>query len=676
MPALLCSTSLAEPFALPSDTKSSCKKLHRAQLQRPRLLDPLDLPEICDQIARHLDRHTLTIVIRVSTQWYAHWIRHLWRRVRIESGTIMVDKSRNMLAGFHKLSQHIRHLEWTHLSSTLTNFTPDSIFDWIDFSNLNAQTIHLSNWTNELDAPTLTRFTQSSSGRLTSLWLYNMAQVRGDLLKVVGTLPALRHFTLSMADQDSHRHHRQRSNASSASSVSSQVSSLSEKRIDEKIEEVQFTSANSLSEIFNTCPQLRVIEILDLPQSTPTVSVSIGVTGNDGDNEEQELEQEQEQRESVKPLKNITPNWVPMQHLTVINLHATAILGSTLTMLFARCPQLIKLNLGQNSPLFLSEFTVNSSLTMATLSTLILSGCHFLDGHGYKEIFKASPNLVHLDIPQTNVDDAALAVLGHQCLKLTELSLDGCHHITDQGIRDMLSRPRSSSTDFNNSEAPLPLEKYQNFQLQCLSISNCTELTGQGIHHILMTCGRLKNLEFQQPEIMPESLFPHILETDDEQENPSAPSSIANSITQEESTMTTATVYPTPGTADTPTASTITTSSDSWACHGTLERLRIKNLNVINRDQSQFLNERLRELTHLKVLHIGGSQLELSILNGLGHQLENLYIDDLAREVDVNDVKWLVDHTPNLTRLWCRQLIRHSEPWKILRAAREHVKLW
>ncbi|KAF9140246.1 hypothetical protein BGX30_006816 [Mortierella sp. GBA39] len=719
MPALLCSAPLAEPLAhtiLPTGS-SLCKKqqlslglgLGLGDNNNNRGNNPFDIPEICDQIARHLDRHTLTVVVQVSSHWYTHWIRHLWRRVRVESGTV-ADKSREMLQAFPQLSQHIRHLEWIHLSSSSSSSpsssTGDSILDSIDLSNLNAETILLSSWTTELDAATLSRFTQSSAHRLSALQMYNMAQVRGDLLKVAGTLPQLRHFTLSLADRDSyrHNHNRQRSNASSVGSLvlASALPTDSEGAEEEAELVQQVTSADSLPDLMDACPQLRMIEILDLPLPSPGASTSaVVVSDNQVDQEDQDDdgEENQDQDHELEELtlsEKVAPNWVPMQHLTTINLHATAISGPTLTALFARSPQLVKLNLGQNTPLYLSDFHLDPSLCMTQLSTLILSGCHFLDGHGYKEIFKASPNLLHLDIPQTNVDDAALAVLGHQCLGLTDLNLDGCFQITDQGIRDMLSHPRptssSSSTNNNNSEDGSVQERYENRRLQCLSVSNCTELTGQGIHHILMTCGRLRSLEFQQPEIMPESLFPHTLETDDDddqqqQENPSAPSATTTTITQEqdqeqdESATVTATVYPLPEVAvDTttafPTPPTTTTPSVSWACQGSLELLRIKNLNTINTSQTHFLNARLRELSNLKALHIGGSQLELSILNGLGHQLENLYIDDLAREVDVNDVRWLVDHTPNLTRLWCRQLIRHSEPWKMLRAARTHLKLW
>ncbi|KAG0292931.1 hypothetical protein BGZ96_003511 [Linnemannia gamsii] len=713
MPALLCSTPLAESLAHATlSTDTICRK---QQQQRHTFgsysRTPFDIPEICDQIAAHLDRRTLTVVVRVSSQWYTHWIRHLWRRVRVDSsstGTATAVKSRDMLQAFPHLSQHIRHLEWIHLSpssnASCPQQDPTSILETIDLSNLNAETILLSSWTNGLDAATLSKFTQSSAHRLSALQMYNMAQVRGDLLKVAGTIPGLRHFTLSMAHRDCHRnqHNRHRSNALTASSsVGSLTATSALPSGSEKAELVEVTSANSLPDLMDACPQLRMIEILDLPLPTsPAASLSAAVSvfeDQDSDNEENEEEnQEQEQNIDEMLLEKVTPTWLLMHHLTTINLHATAISGSTLTALFARSPQLIKLNLGQNTPLYLSDFQVDPSLCMSKLSTLILSGCHFLDGHGYKEIFKASPNLLHLDIPQTNVDDAALAVLGHQCLELTDLNLDECLQITDQGIRDMLSHPRptspSSSINHHNTlsdEESGSQERYENRRLQCLSVSNCTELTGQGIHHILMTCGRLRSLEFQQPEIMPESLFPHTLETDEDaqqlEENPSAPSA-TNAQEQEQESATTdvaATVYPSPNAAaditstlTAPAPATTTTVSVAWACQGSLEQLRIKNLNVINPDQTRFLNERLRELPHLKALHIGGSQLELSVLNGLGHQLENLYIDDLAREVDMDDVRWLVDHTPNLTRLWCRQLIRHSEPWKMLKSARKHLKLW
>ncbi|KAG0301883.1 hypothetical protein BGZ98_007968 [Dissophora globulifera] len=654
MPALLCSETLAEstlvlPLALSIKNREQQHLQAQQRQGRGRNADAFHLPEICDLIARHLDVRSLTVVVRVSSHWYGTWIRHLWRRVRIESGTA---KASDLMQAFSRLSHHIRHLEWIDLSGLSAPACP--VPHSIDLSALNLQTLLLSNWSSELDAATLARLIDASAHRLAVLQLHNIRSIRGDLLRVAGLTGKLRHFSLTMTGQDAgHNHSRQHS--SIAVPASPRSFSSAQDRVTEKGDSAELTSANSLPRLMDTCPHLRTIEILDLHTTIPSTVTSVNVD-----------------------IVDVVPTLQKPQHmmkfLTVINLKGTTLTGSTLSSIFERSPQLVKLNLGQSSPLYLSGFCLDPRLKMKALSSLLLAGCQFLDGHGFKEIFKASPRLTTLDIPQTNVGDDALGVLGHQCTQLSELNLDGCLQITDQGIRDMLShRPKSNTKDtqyHSDDDLYANYGAYKNFNLHCLSVSNCTELTGQSIHHILTTCARLKSLEIQQPELMPESLFPHTLESDQDAE---APSSTAASTVNEMDGSTT--LYPNDASTQEETDDAATASL-SWACYSTLEFLRIKNLNFINPRQTQFLNARLRELSQLRELHIGGSQLELSVLNGLGHQLENLYIDELTREVDLDDVRWLVDHAPNLTRLWCRQLIRHSEPWKLLRETRKHLKMW
>ncbi|KAF8978329.1 hypothetical protein BGZ46_006590 [Entomortierella lignicola] len=648
MPALLCSETTFEVTTYPR------KQLLLNQFKQP--CDIFAFPEICDLIAQFLDKHSLTVVVRISSAWYASWIRHIWRWARVESGT---GRNLDMMQAFPRLSQHIRQLEWIHLSDSA--ISANSIIQSVDMSALNLQSLLLSNWSNSLESTALESMVKTSADRISVLQLYNMSGIQGDILKVAGSLSKLRHFSLCMADQGSlHGRNRRRSSGSISTTSTTSTTELqlatpnSHSIIQDKVtSELEYTSADSLPDLLNSCPQLRTIELRELPAVSATPKKMLYEADEDTNKE------------------NIPQQLQPMQHLTIINLYGTAISGSTLSILFNRCPQLTKLNLGQISPLYISGFHLERTVSMDILSSLVLSRCHFLDGHGFKEIFKASPNLVTLDIPQTNIDDSALGVLGHQCCHLRDLNLDGCQQITDQGIQEMLSH-RPIAKDNTDSCVPAAQQgPYRNYNLHCLSVSDCTALTGQGIRHILMTCARLNSLEAQQPELHPESLFPPALESDDSDTETASTSDTTSDQSNELTTL-----YP--GDEHEPQTSENDTDTPTlaWACNSTLEILRIKNLNFLNKEQARFLNSRLRELSQLKVLHIGGSQLELSILNGLGHQIENLFIDDLAREVDLNDVRWLVDHTPNLTRLWCRQLIRHSEPWKILRAARKHLKLW
>lgn len=535
------------------------------------------------------------------------------------------------MQAFARVGRHIRQLEWIHQSDSA--ISASSILQCVDLSQLNLHSLLLSGWSNELDAQNLLRFVESSADRISIVRLRGMEGIQGDLFKVLGLLSRLQHFSLTMTEESVHSHRSPNNPPSAVPNA-----------------ETEWTSADSLLDLMDACPRLTTIEVRDLRPSMPakpTSSNSDSDSGLDSDSDSDVA--------SVKEM-SAPRTWQRMEHLTTLNLQSTTISGSTLSGIFARCPRLMKINLSQTSPLYLSGFHLDSFLTMDTLSILMFSGCHFLDGHGYKEIFKACPMLVTLDISHTNVDDAALGALGHHCLQLANLNMDSSRHITDQGIRDMLShKPTTRTTHDQNSPIAVSVQQqtYQNHTLRNLSVLDCSELTGLGIRHILMTCAQLKDLEIQQPELSPQGLFPSMLESDEDDEP--------------------TTIYPEPESTNGPDA---INASLPWACHSTLEHLQIKNLNIINSDQTKFLNTRLRELSQLKTLHIGGSQLELSVLNGLGHRLNTLYIDDLAREVNLDDVRWFVDHTPNLTRLWCRQLIRHSEPWKLLRSTREHLKLW
>ncbi|KAF9943957.1 hypothetical protein BGZ70_005212, partial [Mortierella alpina] len=508
MPALVCSASVSDSRTA---TGGDVKKRQHQQLH-PGYRTIFDLPELCDLIARHLDIHTLTIVLRVCLQWYDSWSRHLWRRARVESGS---GPSAAMVDAFPRLSHHIRQLEWIHLDNSTISLHS------ADLSKLNVQSLLLSSWSVELDERTLARFVRSSANRLSALQLHNMAHIRGDLLGVATSLPHLQHLYLTMADKNASRHHpRQRAHHSPTLPSSAELDPASPSSgplaVLDRVtptSELAVTSADSLPALLDACPQLKTIELRGL--SAPIHSTAaVANLGSD---------------RADSALGPITSPLTAMKHLTIVNLHATTITGFTLSILFARCPQLVKLDLGQASPLYLSDLHLDPHLSMDTLSTLVLSDCHFLDGHGYKEIFRASTSLLVLEIPKTNVDDSALATLGHHCQQLMDLNLDGCLQITDQGIRDMLSHRPRTSKDVPQQQMTgadvTPQGPYQNHHLHCLTVSNCTELTGQGIHHILMTCAGLRNLELQQPEIMPESLFPHTLETDedDAQPNPSAP---------------------------------------------------------------------------------------------------------------------------------------------------------
>ncbi|KAF9414895.1 hypothetical protein BGZ94_000244, partial [Podila epigama] len=703
------------------------------------------LPEICDLIAAHLSQHSLAMAVQVSSQWYSTFIRHLWMTVSLSSCN--TPTSLSILSTLPTLGHHIRTLYFSNLSPTTTtttttdadtstststddnedssSWTLKSALQEIDLSSLALAHLYLAKCPT-LHASVVERLVASSAHKLATLRMHRIERIQGDLLRIAAGLPQLRQLSLTVENEDGpgHRHGRPSHPVTPAELVvpaatspthqlqQQQLQQLQQhlqqsiftseptgdmdeqdKEADDVVSAVGFeiTSADSIPALLDACPKLQTIELVGLASAALTSSLSLETVASDSDSNT---------TVDTHTSALFKANLQQMQYLTAINLHSTTLSGTTLSAIFNRCQHLTSLDLNQSSPLFLTGLMLNEDTVLTKLTTLHLSGCRFLDGHGFKEIFRASPNVMTLELSDTNVDNEGMAALGRYCRFIIDLCLNNCHQITDQGIRDYLGHsPLEEQQQHGyhsgyhsghhhhhhhhhpNHQQDLP--PYQNYTLQCLSMFNCTELTGQGIRHILATCAALKSLAFQQPEIMPQSMFPHELHADEEDEE------VANA-TEETSTTASGQVQ---GQEDshhqegqstdsvelestTTTANIPESASIPWACQGTLEMLRIKNLDVINKTQMQYLNARLRELSQLKVLHIGGSQLELSVLNGLGHRLENLYISDLAREVDVNDVRWLVDHTPNLTRLWCRQLIRHSEPWKMLRGARKHLKLW
>ncbi|KAG0351851.1 hypothetical protein BG005_008662 [Podila minutissima] len=630
----------------------------------------LSIPELCDLIAPHLSLHELAITVRVSSQWYRHFIRHLWKTVTMAS----TPASLPILALLPELGHHIRTLDWANLTP---HWNMKQALAGIDLSSLALQHLHLVNC-QTLQGPVLEQLIQSSSQQLNSLRMHDIGKVQGNILRIASTLPQLQHLTLVMDEDTTCRHNRSQPVTPALASMVQSPGGLGSHSGEEEEEDstvtFEITSADSLPALLDACPRLHTIELIGLPSALST--------DQGQDTQDQEVEQDVDEDDISGSNKNsIMVLETPMRYLTSINLHSTTLSGSTLSAIFARCTRLAKLDISQTSPLFLSGFHLDTSTILPDLETLMLSGCHFLDGHGFKELFRATPQVLTLELSDTNIDNTGLAALGRFCPQVFDLGINNCHQITDQGVRDYLGYPPQDNNNNFGMEATAAAATeqgpYRNYTLHSLSISNCSELTGQGIQHVLTTCAALRSLAFQQPEIMPESMFPHVLQSaDDEEEEeetePQGQESTNNSSAEEEEE---ASAEDTPGTTTT-TATATADSSSSWACHKTLELLRIKHLNTVNTGQRQYLNARLRELGQLRVLHIGGRQLELSVLDGLGHRLEHLYIDDLKREVDLADVQWLVDHTPNLTRLWCRQLIRHSEPWKVLRGARKGLKLW
>ncbi|KAG0253241.1 hypothetical protein DFQ27_007525 [Actinomortierella ambigua] len=579
----------------------------------------LEVSEIADQIAGYLDPRSLCSTARVSRQWHAISLRHLWRETHLDRS--VPSKEGVQLIHFPTLSGFIRHL-------TLSGYNNPTRYP---LSLAAPETLHLHSLTiegcSELDAEALYNILDNSVNHLGHLQLLDVSCLQSNP------------FALSPSSSNTFKNLEQLRLVRAEGGTPALTTTLTDEVLTQSGEEQAVTTVTSIAPFTD--------HLIDFLRRAPALkSLTAQGIKEHGDNVEPSV---------------ISLATRPHLSLTYLDLHDSTVSGATFGRLLATCPNLVSVNLNHtNDTHFMAGMVIPKGTTALHIKTLSLHGCHFTDGHGFKELFRFASHVEKLNLACSNVDDEALAVLGHSMVGiLLDLSLQGCHQITDEGIRELLAHRLGDS-------------------LQHLDIAECTELTGRGIHSVLRSCSRLVSLDISQPDILPLSML-HLEHVDEDDEDGSEGVDVQQE--QEQQEVAGQHVAPLPTIADSDTAlATLEAVHVPWACKDTLEWLRITKLDALERRHLQMLNEHLCDLVHLRALHIGGSKLELCVLNGLGQHsvlLRQLFIDDLAREVTMEDLPYLMtENTPHLDRLWCRHLVRYSEPWSKLRQERKSIKLW
>ncbi|KAF9973416.1 hypothetical protein BGZ73_003333 [Actinomortierella ambigua] len=629
MPALVVVHQQPAPLPAPSTSarrrSSVLLDKHVAALRRPSLTLPpvswqtssaggkrafLEISEIADQIAGYLDPRSLCSTARVSKQWHAISLRHLWRKTCLDR--LDPAKEAVQLAHFPALAGSIRHL-------TLTGYSNPAQYP---LSLAPPKTLHLHS------------LTVQGSSELDTEALYNI------LSNSVNHLAQLQFLEIS-------------SLSSNPFTYRPSTSSLTFKHL----EQFRLVKAEGATPVAS--PQIETTLTDEVPTPSEEQGAVTTVTPAGGDPYTDMLV---DFLHKAPGLKTLTAQGIK-EHghnagaststsicfhlsLTHLDLHDSVVSGATFGRLLVMCPNLVSVNLNHtNDTHFMAGMMLPMGTTAHHLKTLSLQACYFTDGHGFKELLRFTCHVEKLDLSRSNVDDEALAVLGHSnTSSLLDLSLQGCRQITDEGVRELFAHHLGET-------------------LQHLVIAECTELTGRGVYSVLRSCPRLVSLDITQPDILPLSMF-H-LEQEDEEGGEGSENQQEEIDGQHEAAILSA---------------TLEVEQIPWACKDTLEWLRIKKLDTLGSRHLKMLNEHLRSLAHLRALHIGGSKLELSVLDGMDQgsaPLQQLFIDDLAREVTMEDLPYLMtENMPHLVRLWCRHLVRYSEPWSKLREERNGLKMW
>ncbi|KAG0241582.1 hypothetical protein BGW41_005742 [Actinomortierella wolfii] len=629
-------TPPAAPHSLPAGGNFAC----------------LQISEIADKIAGYLDRGTLCSTARVSRQWHAVSMRHLWRKTHLDRSN--PSKEAVQLINFPALASYVRHLTLSGYGNPVHHPLSLAAPATLHFHSLKIFRC------SELDAEALYDILDHSVNHLGQLQLLDVSSLRSNpfVSSSPSTFKHLEQFTLVMTAEgggdsppvNSNSNVSQPSNETGLTdevltgTTSGAVTAVTpahqaETELDDnhpgsqQQPETVVLYTDHLAGFLDKAPSIRSLTAQGIASSYATHA---GMA--------------------------ISPILRPHLSLTNLDLHDSIVSGATLGQLLAKCPNLASLSISHtNNTHFLTGLVIPKCTTARHLKTLLMQGCFFTDGHGFKELFRFACHVEKLDISRSNVNDEDLAVLGHNMASsLQDLNLQGCQEITDEGIRELLARRLGE-------------------KLQHLVLAECTELTGRSVHNVLHSCSQLVSLDISQPDILPLSMF-HLEQEDDDDEEGGEEG--IESLQQQGQQEDAETSDANPAATVNSTDAAVATEAEHipWACKNTLEWLRIKKLDVLEQRHLTMLKNHLHDLEHLRALHIGGSKLELSVLDGMGQRsirLQQLFIDELVRDVTMEDLQHLrTENTPHLVRLWCRNLTRFSEPWLKLREERPNLKMW
>ena len=163
--------------------------------------------------------------------------------------------------------------------------------------------------------------------------------------------------------------------------------------------------------------------------------------------------------------------------LTNLNISETNIAHESLLILFARCPLLSTLNMGESNSASSADVMTCLGKFCPLLHTLNLAQCDSRDGYLHTHYCQCESGALFLP-----PDLTSLAV---HCTSLTSLSLFGSN-ATEEGLSAIIAR---------------------NTKLQYLDLRSCHHLTDGVMHTLTKSCANLRTLLLKKPNISDTTLF-------------------------------------------------------------------------------------------------------------------------------------------------------------------------
>ena len=174
--------------------------------------------------------------------------------------------------------------------------------------------------------------------------------------------------------------------------------------------------------------------------------------------------------------------------------------------------QLKYLNIGQTN--ITGEMFALRQHNFSKMENLNMSGCSNLTDRGLLNLLRSfGQQLKYLDLSDTNITGAGLALYKKALSNLERLNLHGCTNLTVRCLKDAISVSIYNLTSLDLSNTNITGEELDKFtlnipNLMILNLRNCKELTDKGLFKVLNMIGhQLKSLDLSDTNITAEQLI-------------------------------------------------------------------------------------------------------------------------------------------------------------------------
>ena len=187
---------------------------------------------------------------------------------------------------------------------------------------------------------------------------------------------------------------------------------------------------------------------------------------------------------------------IPITSLRQLTISESGITDAHVVGIAEVCPELRHLNISSCSGISDAALLQLSKYCHA-LQILHLACCFRITSEGITALAKGCSELEELDLSGLDIGDIALRQLAEKCRKLKKLTLNGCNHISDEGICCIVSFCTDieylSLSQLHITDGCLVMIGACSRNLDTIHLSNCNLITSEGVKS-LSQCVKLREL--------------------------------------------------------------------------------------------------------------------------------------------------------------------------------------